>query len=441
MTTSRALAQELWRDWEEELAESTSEELNKKAQRLWKKSGFDLFLENAVKALIERAAPQCINTAIKISTNHLITLQDDLQLRRSAIAQDTEKIQGEIQSLNKDLKSLDDCRHRLREVDTIKSELNQKLTAILTEIKEVAKITLEDYFTKEQTERAEGLKKLDIKAREFFLTNMGNFELFPEWISKRFKSAFEFKSSGIPEFTTESEAKEFQNQAINYAQKRAENFLENLRYQIETQILESGRKLTQLLEQETQPIITRAQKHLNETFGVQLSLPKPNLNREKMSLIKPHITANYREIDQGYGEKVVEKRHWWHWLWIIPYQEVQTFKLPAKKENYYTVSMEELIIEINQSIEKGINSLNQGIITYLDDDFQQQIDDYFQNLEEYLNNYKDSLRQAENDHKLSLEEQQKLKTELQKLNLQVSFQLQETDKYLLFWQKLIAKIK
>ncbi|WP_202807371.1 hypothetical protein [Synechocystis sp. PCC 7509] len=49
-------------------------------------------------------------------------------------------------------------------------------------------------------------------------------------------------------------------------------------------------------------------------------------------------------------------------VWLVPLEVKETFKRrPDTKENFYTVSLEELIIQINQSMETSINSISQGI--------------------------------------------------------------------------------
>ena len=129
--------------------------------------------------------------------------------------------------------------------------------------------------------------------------------------------------------------------------------------------------LIKFLDKETKPIIERACTRLNEAFSVNLSFPQPMLESENMELVKPRVRSQTRYVDQGYGERVVKKRTFWHWLWVVPVEATEMFKRPDKREDYYTVSLEELIPQINQSIETSINSINKEINKYLNEDFQQ----------------------------------------------------------------------
>ena len=106
MKTVRALAQEVYGiDWEEELEDATVDDLQRKAERLWKKSGFEPFLNGAIAALMREAAPRCMKSTLQIANHYLSELNNDVQLRSSAINQDDEKIRLELGALKKDLES------------------------------------------------------------------------------------------------------------------------------------------------------------------------------------------------------------------------------------------------------------------------------------------------------------------------------------------------
>ncbi|HEY9599085.1 MAG TPA: dynamin family protein, partial [Cyanophyceae cyanobacterium] len=144
-----------------------------------------------------------------------------------------------------------------------------------------------------------------------------------------------------------------------------------------------------------------------------------------------------RYVDQGYGTRVVKKRAWYHWLWIVPFDDTESFKKPDKKEDYYTVALEELVNQINNSIEVSVDSIDQGISKYLDADFQQRVDSFFDGLDDYLRNYRDSLRQAQADQQLSLDEKKELVEQLKSLVPEVNEQIKQSDTYLERTERLI----
>jgi hypothetical protein len=410
MKTARALAEQVFGiDWKEDFEDCSLEQLQRKAKRLWKKSGFEPFLENAISILMESAAPRCITSALNLSQKHLEELRDDVQLRSSAIAKDEGKLRLEIGALEKDLKHLELCRKRLKKVDKIRNELKGSLENLLTILKSKAEVSLEDYFAKEEFESGNPIQKANIASRDFFSATLARFEIFPDWISKRMKSFVEFKTTGVFEFDQKYKAEEFASQAVAYAQQRVESLLTVVKEQMNQEVKEAHLRLKIFLEQETNPIIERARTRLNQSFDITLSLPVPTLDTsDDLSVNKPSIKSQTKTIDQGYGKITVKKRVFWHWLWMIPVDVTETVKIPDKTVNYYTVSLNELIPEINQSIESSIAAIGENLNNYFDDDFQERVDYFFNALDAYLNNYKDNLMQAQKDQKLAVVEKKKL---------------------------------
>ncbi|MTJ06524.1 MULTISPECIES: dynamin family protein [unclassified Anabaena] len=402
LETSSSLAQEVFGiDWEEDLKEAAVEELIKKAEKLWKKSGFDPFLNGAINALMAEAAPRCIESALKISLARLAELQDDVQLRRSAMAQDEEKVKFEVTALETDLQSLEDCRQRLQEVDNIKTNLYQQLNKILETLKQKATVSLESSFIEEEYQRADLVKKGGMVATNFF-----------NLISKRFNSQIKPTGSGVIEFNSLREAEDFAEQAIAYPKQRIDMLLDDVREQVRKITEKSRLKLTNFLIQETQPIIDRARQRLNEAFEINLSLPTLTIDSEDIDFGKVRVNSNTRWLDQGYENKVVEKRKFTHWLFLVPKKETIRVKRPDKKEDYYTVSLQEIIDQSSESIDQSVRNIKQGINQYLDEDFKQRVSIFFNDLDIYLSNYRESLIQSQQDQKLQVEEKEKLVTEL-----------------------------
>ncbi|MBW4576044.1 MAG: dynamin family protein [Aphanothece sp. CMT-3BRIN-NPC111] len=419
---ARSLAQEVFGiDWEEELESATVEDLQKKAQRLWKKSGFAPFLENAVQALIAEAAPRCMISALNTARGRLVELQEDVQLRSRAIYEDEEKLRLEVVALEDDLHNIELCRTRLQEVEQIKTKLYQELNNILGTLQKEAKLTIESYFNEEE------YSKIDLTPKNGKEANS-----LAKWIKHNIKSPLDLKGKGIVEFKTLREAEEFADIAVSYPQTRANLLLENIRDKMGQQIEQSREALTYILERDTKPIIERARDRLNQSFNVDLSLPKLSLESGGIDFNKPRVKRHTKILNRGYEEKVVIKRTWWHWLGLIPKKETIQVRIPEHREAYYSVSLQGIVTEVNQLIEQSIKSIKQGITEYLDEDFQQRVDVFFDELDTYLSNYCDSLRQAQSDQKLSLEQKEILVRELRALVPEAIAQIKQVDTYLEF---------
>ncbi|ERT08066.1 50S ribosome-binding GTPase family protein [Lyngbya aestuarii BL J] len=419
LVTAKSLAQEVFgMDWEEDLEDATTEELEKKALKMWKKSGFAPFLDQAINVLMETAAPRCMMSALNVTNSHLLELLDDVILRGSAIAKSEEDLRLEVGALEKDLHNLEECRNKLRNFDSKRTKLESKLNQILKQLKKEAKVSLENFFLEEDYERGNVIKKARIGIDKF---------------SKRIpiqliQSALEYKASGMVEFKTEPEAQYFSEQAVAWSRQRAEVIMSSVRKDAEQEVKQARTELTKSLEKETKPIIEKAKKRLNKTFDIDLDLPAPTLESDVIT-IQPYVKTRTRLRDGGYGTRTVKKRSFWHWLWIVPRVQEETYKKPDIQEDYYVVSLNDLVTQINSSLEASIGKINQDISEYLKEDFQERIDTFFDQLNAYLGNYRDSLKQAQKDKELSLEQQKHLIDELHLIDQEASQKIETVNSY------------
>ncbi|BAZ43310.1 hypothetical protein NIES4102_03100 [Chondrocystis sp. NIES-4102] len=405
-----SLAQEvLGIDWDEELDDITVDILLKKAQKLWHKSGFAPFVDSAIAALMVDAAPQCLSNALNLSLNHLLAIRDDLNLRNNAISQDTVKIQEEIQSLEHDLSSLESCRARLSNIVDIKSGLQENLQVLLTQLKTEAILDVENFFAGEEYQQADAIRKADIQARNLLLSNLSEFELFPKWVSNNIKAGIEYKTSGIVSFKTESEAEYFTSEAIARAKQQLEGLIINVSENIEIEVKQAKENLEGFLVKETQGIIERAKKRLQTTFEIELNLPSPLIaSQDNIAIDKQFVKTKSRLVDDGYEERLVKKRAWYYWLGVIPFYSQEKHKKPYKKEDYYTVSIHEIVEQINLSSEAFVDAIEQKVSIYLDQELHQQVEQFFVKLDNYLSNYLQNLQQTQSDQKLTLGQREEL---------------------------------
>jgi hypothetical protein len=220
------------------------------------------------------------------------------------------------------------------------------------------------------------------------------------------------RGKSVIEFQDESKADEFLQQSINLAKQRIHGLLEETRHEVQHQVESTRRELVDQLKAETKPIIEKARHRLNEAFDVNLSLPDFSFSSNDPEIPRPCVKSEYRYVDQGYETVRVEKRDIWHWFWIVPYEVNENRKRPDKREEYYIVSLEELIDEINGSIQSRIEALKTEINQYIDEDFQAQVQLFFEDLDSYLRRYKDNLQKSQNVKKLSQGEQAQVLADL-----------------------------
>ena len=435
-----ALAQEvLGIDWDEELEDVTVKIMAKKALKLWKKSGFAPFTNKAIAELMANAAPQCMSNALNLSRNHLLAIRDDLNLRHNAISQDTAKIQQEIESLENDLSHLESCRDRLSSMAQIELKLQKSLQNILGKLKEEAALDVENIFAGEEYEQANAIEKADINARNLLTSNLGDFELFPKWISENIKAGIEYRASGTVSFKTELEAEYFTQEAIGTAREHLEELILKVSEEIEIEVKQAREDIEKFLIEETQDIIERAKNRLQTNFDIELQLPSPTIaSEQKIQIEKQLVKTKSRLVDDGYDELLVKKRAWYYWLGAIPFYSQEKRKRPYKKEDYYAVSIPEVVEQINISSDRFIDEINGKVTVYIEQELHQQVDNFFVKLDNYLGNYLNSLQQAQSDRQLSLSQRDKLASSLGELVPQTTDCIDKADNYLAKTQQMIV---
>ncbi|VEP18262.1 Dynamin family protein [Hyella patelloides LEGE 07179] len=440
LNSLETLAQEVFGiDWDEEIEDINLKILTKKARKLWKKSGFAPFLEQAITKLLESAAPRSLIAALNLSRHRLLELRDDINLRGKAMTESKAKLKQEIQSLESDLAYLETCRNHLKQVEYIKAKLKNNLEQIITDLKQQAKVNLENYFAEQEYEKGDLIKKADIKTRELLLTNIGDFNLLPQFLSKNIKSNLEPKTTGIINFSTGKEAEKFNQEALLCAKQRLEKLLLLTRQKIETEIITTNKDLKEFLEKETQPVIERAQIRLKKSFAINLELPSPTITPEEELPSEEHlIKKKTRLVESGYEECVVKKRAWYYWFGIVPFYSQELQQKPYKRENYYSISVYELVKQINFSNDKLIEEIKQKLLNYLEEDIQQQVDSFFTNLDDYLGSYLKNIKQAQKTRELSLEQRTKVVKILYCLVPETTSYIEKTNNYLQIAEQLIS---
>ncbi len=191
------------------------------------------------------------------------------------------------------------------------------------------------------------------------------------------------------------------------------------------------------LIEETQGIIERAKNRLQTAFEIELNLPSPILtNTEEIQIEGQLVKIKSRLVDDGYEERLVKKRAWYYWFGAIPFYKSEKYKKPYKKEDYYAVSVHEIVEQINDSSDIFIDQIQQKITTYLEQELHQQVDDFFIKLDQYLSSYLQSLQQAQSDHKLTLDQRETLSNSLSRLVPQTTNYINQTNNCLAKTQQM-----
>ena len=289
----------------------------------------------------------------------------------------------------------------------------------MDDLKKDALVKIEMFYSEEEYNQADWREKGEKSIKNVV-----------SWVAKQIGAKIDSeKKQTILEFETEQKAQQFIGNTIAFGKQRTESHLLNVRKKVQVIIENKRNELAKSVEEEAKPIIEKAKQRLKETFDVDLELRSPTFSsNQNLNLNYIKATSKTRNIDQGYDTVSYQQRHWWHWAWIVPKEYTKKVKKADKKVAYYTVSLEEITLQFNDSLETSIKSMNQEIAKYLDEDFKHRIDNYFEKLDAYLTNYRDDIKQAQKDQKLSLEEQTKLTDKLNSIIPQVNEKVEESQK-------------
>ncbi|NET55278.1 MAG: dynamin family protein [Symploca sp. SIO2E6] len=379
--------------WEETLKDIDNQQIKMAAQRVWKKSGFSLFLEKAIVALMESTAPRCIKSALNLSRSHLEQLRNDVKLQRGAVAANAEELKKQIQALEADLNHLEVCKGRLKQVDAVKTQLQGDIRNLLTQ-----------------------LSSSDLP-----------YDVLQKFKGEK-KKTFEDYSAAIS----------FQEKLEKEIIEIVNTLLDEARTETQRLITKSQRNLVILLERETEPIIKEAQKRLNKAFNINLSFQPLKISSDEMSFVKPRrgsveTKTRYWKETEYYTdyETRIERRFYTLWLWehkkTVPVRKSREL---TKSKDYYEVSKSDIVARFKESIKANVKQVEQRIKEYIQEDFQHQVDAFFQNLDDYLGSYRDNLKQAQENQKLDGEKKQQLMKNLESLVPETDAQIGKAASYL-----------
>ena len=370
LQTARPLAQEVFGvDWEEDLEDATVEELQQKAQKLWKKSSFAPFLETAIDALIERAAPRCMKSALNISNSRLLQLCNEARSLPSSVTKPAKRFRSEARSIAEDLILIDLWRKSLIELEEIKPLLHEQIREDLEIIKNKTLVNLEKYFFYEEYQRASVITRY---ATSFFV-KLNNLERFPQaHIVQRFGrwllSRLQFAPTGVVYLKTPEEAEEFYDYALNYTKEKLDNLIEVSSQDISIKLEQKRQELQNRLEEEISKFSKKVRDYFQNNFSSNSSSPnifiKPDGIKNWGSLFRTEI-----ESVEKYQKKQVKA---WGRLSLIKMNRTTAVK--------YAVSLSELSEQVNQLIEQRGERLKQRANEYLEQEFKIDMENLFKEL-------------------------------------------------------------
>jgi hypothetical protein len=415
---AQALAREVWSvEWEDELKDATLEKIQKKAVKLWEASKFASFLEEAINVILLQVAPRCMKFALNHCLTHLNDLCNNAKNDLTYINSNAEKLQQAIEALTKELSSLTDCYLKLdKEVVQTKKQIKETVNANLESLKKDVRDELDAKLKK---------YVLDSTIKAFSDLRDKIFNIF-----NRDKDEFEFDSK--------QDAKRFAEQVATSAKQIIESQLEVACKETDRQTERRIQKLSSLLDNQTKPIIERAQNRLKRDFDVTF---KPDI----LKLSDIYIELNTPELEfRGYGlsdllAALLEEAFGSllvqfaarlvamvanHPILSAIYGGISTFfgwigvnldKLVYKE--IYTVNIILFKGEIVKFFDNQVEEIQEQSNRLIEQSLDQQIKRYFEALDSILGDYRKDLEQSLKAQALPLETLEELKQALESFSV------------------------
>lgn len=423
LETASTLAQEvLGLKWQEKLERMSVEELQVEAQYLWEKSGFAPFVETVSNTLIAEVGPLYIMSALKITQSRLVELRGTMQLRSNAIQQEQNQLRLALEMLRDDLHRLEEKRQHLKVENQIQEAFQHQLTIILNQIHESCQISLEPLLN-ENPRNVDSEKKMITEKNQLV-----------DLIHLRLE-----KPSNVLRLRSLKEVEDFTHLLVSSLQTMTETVIESNIPRINKQIEQAVSQLNEQLEKQSFSIIEQSMNYLNVNFKVNLPLFPKNQKLGDTESEASLIIDLKKLLEQGDEEKEVAKHDWKYSLLQAPLQNISLVNNFYDSGNFYTISLQEIVNQVNQLMEQILEKMQQEISQFLNQRVRERIDILSNILIFSLRNYSESLQQALDAQSLSLEEKISLLRNLDSLVAEANENIVKIDVYRQYSDYLLFK--
>lgn len=431
MPCAISLAQELYELWEDELADATVDHFQKKANRLWSNSGIEQFLSVCIEELANRAYEKTVYTSIDFLSNQLQQIEEQLNLQINASSSSRKRINEQIKLLEVDMSQVENARSQSRLIQDARKNVEEQIRSSIAKAKRSAKLTITDVFNDRrqaadtgrffsdpndsfgrkfgnklsvlQDSLANMLRRLsdDLSSLGDFLLGTGNGKLVGNKL----------------EFSSRHEADRAMHQIKETLNTRVDTYVRATKTEVENEVTKAQTGIMEFTQQNTQKVLRNAQSRLNEAFTTKLSLPPPTL---RFTYDLGGVNVEPGEVRRLKAGKIVletKEDDRWYTLWgffglikrTVPVQ------LPDEEYDVYVINMEDVVEDVNTSIDRGFSSIEQIVKRYISEDLEASVGEYYAAVNDFLCRYQKSLQVAQEQASKSAEEQSKMMNSSRKL--------------------------
>lgn len=371
------------------------------AMKLWRRSGFETFLNGSIEKLIERAAPRTIESALNHCQSCLYRLQEELTIREKLLSADEGALLLQSDALFTDMEKLQDV------METQRTALRNEQTRIIT------------HFKTQFTEMKEyALKQLTIVLQEYF--EPGSVKVkssattstvllssplhYVMWQIAKTLSSRAF-SGGILKFENESDGRYFIRSIERQIRAIPEDALVKIKIDVDKECYLACTRFNQYLQENTNEILTTAQNRLANTFDIQF--------REPPTFDPVYFAST--------GSKLRLQKTYRPW-WLLGMISV-TYDEGYEDSTTYQIKISNMKKHCLNLLQTHMNAIETKLNTYLTNVLGDNFDQHFHKLNEYLSLYSGYITKSLDDQARTIDEKAVLKLLLIEFIQQINDQI------------------
>ncbi|MGI0479576.1 hypothetical protein ACN4EE_02175 [Geminocystis sp. CENA526] len=382
LKTVESFAEEVYGiDWEEELAVSTPQMLENKVQKLWNKSGFSDFTDNAIQDILKTILPKLIKTSVNLGDNILKhEIKPELDLRLKTLNSDKNKIEDEIKNLQENKKII------IQQQEWLKEKFAERISYFRKDLKDI----------KDEMECKSFSDILESQIRKL---------LREQKITNR-------------KFTNKQEADKFGEEIYQNVRKFLENWFSPYRDRIEGTIIGHRERVNvHVVDLKIKDIFKDVEKQLKTQFDFDISYQISDFDN-----FSTLINSQKYQVDINADVPLAGKIHN---NFAVKLGSLVKLEIP-RVEHEYKVYINRYVKQVSKIIEENIQELAKQIEYFVDQE-SAQFSRYITNIEKLINNCVKTLEDSLEDQKLSQENFEAKNERLQELLQETNSLLKETE--------------
>jgi GTPase SAR1 family protein len=383
------------------------------ARAMWRKSGFEAFLNGAIEKLIGKAAPHLLEEAFVRCRRNVHALHENLLIREQLIDADEQKLHAQIDALQNDSRELTNVMHeQMQELQNEQETMKFLFTEHFQNVEEESQRQMQSMFDQVQSDIHEEDDQQPGETGKMVHTVPELATILATLVYQKARTAisdavlqlgFAFKrySTTWPtleriSFASEEDARRFLAKIEVNVRGISEAALVSLRKHVDEQCRYFCSRLDDHLQNNTHFILAITQERLINELKIQF--PDP-----------PILKLKYSDDNAICTEVKLEKTYspWW----LLHLVNI-SYECGEKEGTSYHISMDNLKIRCQRLLTQSMKSIEENLQRYIDGELQQTFNSHFEKLQENFKRYQHYVQQSLTDQRRTTDDKAEFRRQL-----------------------------